>query len=215
LRTKLLTAPLNWLCCLAALAASVDCGAKLSWSNVGEVATTGGAAGAMVDADGAASDGAGATGGAAVTTGAAGRADAGGATGGSAGDQTGVAGAQIEYAGTIVSPMSSGNEILFRRIDASSGVCVLVDVFVVNGQVSGPRTAYALQTDKAGCLTATTANLVTAIGSTGAISSADQGAHFYINLGLAFPSGMEWLAPNIFFKVASLPVDGAWHPEPS
>ncbi len=220
MRTKSLPVPLNWLCCLAALAASFDCGVNLSWSNVGAgagAAGVAGGAGTTSDADGAA----GAAGGAETTTGAAGaaeRADAGGASGGAAGSaaaggQGGVGSGQVEYAGTVVSSMSSGNEVLFRKIDPPGGVCVLVDVFIqAGGQVSGPRSAYALQTDRAGCLTATTANHVMATGSTGTITSSDGGAHFYIDLGLSFPAGTDWLGPSVAFKVPSVPLDGVWSP---
>jgi hypothetical protein len=220
LRTQSLPASLNWLCGLAALAASLDCGVNLSWSNVGAGAGSAGVAGgagATSDADGAA----GAAGDAAGAAGTAGRADAGGASAGAAGGaaaaggQGEVGGAQVEYAGTIVSPMSAANEVLFRRIDPPSGVCVLVDVLIqAGGQISGPRSAYALQTDRAGCLTATTANHVMATGSTGTITSSDGGVHFYIDLGLSFPAGTDWLGGSVSFKVPSVPLDGVWHTAP-
>jgi hypothetical protein len=121
----------------------------------------------------------------------------------------------VKYAATDVNPINSGDEVVFRRIDPASGLCVLVDVFIlVGGQVSGPISAYALPTDAAGCLAATTTNQVMATGSAGTITSPDRGAHFDIDLTLTFPAGMDWLAPSVAFKAAGLPLDGTWYPAP-
>jgi hypothetical protein len=154
------------------------------------------------------------TGGAVGGAGVAGSAGTGGALGGTGG-RGGTAGAQVSYAGTIVNPINSGDEVIFRRIEPSMGLCVLVDVFIqVGGKVSGPISAYALPTDAAGCLTATTTNHVMATGSTGTITSPDQGAHFDIDLNVTFPDGMDWLGPSVDFKVTGLPLDGVWYPGP-
>jgi hypothetical protein len=208
------------LCCVAICAAVLSC----RWSNIGtETGRTGaaGAAGATTGdgSAGSTSSDAGAAGALGGAAGAAGRADDGGAAGGAGAPATtgqgGVTGAQVKYAGTIVNPASAGNEVIFRRIDPPSGLCVLVDVVIAaDGEIPGPRTVYALPTDTAGCLTATTANRVAATGSTGAITSPDRGAHFNIDLSLFFPAGMDWLGPSVTFKVMSLPLDGAWYPGP-
>jgi hypothetical protein len=101
-------------------------------------------------------------------------------------------------------------------MDVTNTLCVLVDVFVlVGGQVQGPINAYALPVDAGHCLTATTTNNVTsamATAATGAITSADGGGHFDINLQLTFPPGNDWLASSITFQTRGLTLDNAWHP---
>jgi hypothetical protein len=144
--------------------------------------------------------------------------DAGGGSGGTGGDVDGgvdgAVGAGIQYAGALVNPINSGDEVLFRRIDVRNRLCVLVDVFILaGGQVQGPIRAYALPADAAQCLTATPVNATAATSSTGTIKRADGGLRFDIDLHLVFSQGYDWLAPSVDFKTHGLALDGRWYAE--
>ena len=77
-----------------------------------------------------------------------GSAGTGGSVGGASAGGTGAAGTggasagAIQYAGTDVNPVNSGDGVVFRRIDVRNTLCVLVWAFILpGGQVQPPITA--------------------------------------------------------------------------